>query len=154
MRVLLTGSRDWTKRGPIEALMLGMKGAFFILGDNPNGLDALALKVCREYNLPHIVLVAEWNSHLGCRCLNKERTCKFAGHRRNGDMVAQKPDVAFAFRNNGISRGTDNCVKQCLASGVPTYTIRQEDPHPNPLEKGYKYNSKHDPSFMEDDNVE
>lgn len=123
MKVLITGSRTWTKKGPIEALMRGMPEATFILGDNPAGVDAIALEVARDYKLKHVVKLAHWSLHEGCYCRDKTQSCKFAGHRRNGDMVAAGPQVGFAFRNEGASPGTDNCILQCYFAGVPIYRI-------------------------------
>lgn len=123
MKVLITGSRTWTKRGPIEALMRGMPDATFILGDCPTGVDAIALKVAQDFNLKYIVLRANWSLHEGCYCRDKSQSCKFAGHRRNGAMVAEDPNVGFAFRNEGPSPGTDNCISQCFFAGVPIYRI-------------------------------
>lgn len=142
LRVLLTGSRTWTKPGPIKLLILGLKACYpdvhFILGDAPNGLDAIAKKVCEEEHVSHRIHIADWDI-LGKR----------AGHVRNGEMVKDHPDLAYAFRSNGESRGTDNCVKQCLAAKIPTYTVQQNEPFPDPLAKGYRYNSAQDPTDFE-----
>src|SRR5688572_18559720 len=90
LRILLTGSRTWTKVAPVQAFMLGMKDATFILGDNPNGLDAIALRIAKKYDLKYIVKYAEWEKHQDCYCKDKtELKCKGAGHRRNGDMVTE-----------------------------------------------------------------
>lgn len=138
MRVLLTGSRTWKKRGPVETLMLGMKDATFILGDNPNGLDAIALSVARDNDLTHIVKIAKWDEQ-----------GKSAGHRRNGEMVAEKPNVAFAFKQQAESVGTEDCMRQCVQAGVPVYLMTPVDintpgMYKIPGTKGYRYNSAFD----------
>ena len=140
MRVLLTGSRVWNKRGPIEALILGLKATHpdvhFILGDNPKGLDGIALAVCKQHSIPYTVHEAHWDT-LG----------KGAGPERNGRMVKDGPKVAFAFREEGRSPGTDDCIEQARHAGIPCYIIR---PLPvftgEPVAgiKGYKYNSEVD----------
>lgn len=138
MRVLLTGSRTWKKRGPVEALMLGMKDATFILGDNPNGLDALAKKVAEDHNLSHIVKIAKWDD-IG----------RGAGPKRNSEMVAEKPNVAFAFKQQAESVGTEDCMRKCVQAGVPVYLITPIDINSpgmlkSPGTKGYRYNSAFD----------
>lgn len=138
MRVLLTGSRTWVKHGPVEALMLGMKDSHFILGDNPNGLDAIALSVALKHNLSVEVHTAHWNEQ-----------GKSAGHRRNGKMVEAKPNVAFAFKQQAESIGTEDCMRQCVAAGVPVYLITPVDSNTSGMltvagTKGYRYNSEHD----------
>ncbi len=117
-------------------MILGMKVMYndlhFILGDCPTGLDKIAKDICEEFMIPHTVHVADWS--LG----------KSAGPKRNGLMVADKPDVAFAYREEGRSPGTDNCIEQARHAGIPCYIIR---PLENPTAitvagtKGYKYNS-------------
>ncbi len=142
MRVLLTGSRTWKKRGPVEALMLGMRDATFILGDNPSGLDAIAKKVAEDNKLSHIVKIADWD--------------KFgdgAGPKRNGDMVAEKPNVAFAFKQQAESVGTEDCMRKCVHAGVPVYLMTPIDiDSPGmfkiPGTKGYRYNSAFDNTWV------
>jgi hypothetical protein len=141
MRVLLTGSRDWKKRGPVEMMMLGMKQLYpdvhFILGDCPRGLDAIALAICKDHDLSHFVHVADW-----------QKFGRGAGPERNGRMVKDKPDVAFAYRVQEKSPGTDNCIGQAQRKGIPSYIMRDL---PNLMKdgtvqvagtKGYRYNSE------------
>lgn len=137
MRVLLTGSRTWKKRAPIEAMMLGLSVVYpkvhFILGDAPNGLDKFAREICKDHGLSHVVHEAHWDK-LG----------KSAGHERNGRMVKDRPDVAFAFRMDGVSRGTDDCIEQARQAGIPSYIMRPLpvfNGEPVPGTKGYRYNS-------------
>lgn len=135
MRVLITGSRTWKKRGPIEALIKGMPTATFILGDNPAGVDAIARDVCWNNKIEYLVKEADWDKY-----------GRGAGPKRNGEMVAEKPDVAFAFRDEGNSPGTDDCVRQCFFAGIPVYRMmpiseKTEGVYKFSGTKGAKYNS-------------
>lgn len=119
-------------------MILGMKVMYtdlhFILGDCPTGLDKIARDICEEFMIDHTVHVAYW-----------DKFGKGAGHERNGRMVADKPDVAFAYREEGRSPGTDNCIEQARHSGIPCYTIRPLAPQLGMTVdgiKGYKYNSE------------
>lgn len=137
LKVLLTGSRTWEKRGPIEALMLGLKNAHFILGDCPTGLDAIALSVVIDNKLSAEVHTADWTIGLG------------GGPKRNTEMVAAGPHLAFAFKQQGESSGTEDCMRKCVQKGIPVYLITPVDINtPGMLQvagrKGYRYNSATD----------
>lgn len=119
MKVMITGSRDWNlkQRGPIEAQMKGLMllKVEFCLGDCPTGVDAIAYKVCKDTKyLQYHEHKAKWDEH-----------GKAAGPIRNREMIACKPDVCFAFRTEGVSDGTDDCVYQANVAGIPTYIMRK-----------------------------
>ena len=118
-------------------MILGMKVLYtdlhFILGDCPTGLDKIARDICEEFCISNEVYTADWGIGKG------------AGPERNARMVAAKPDVAFAYREEGRSPGTDNCIEQARHSGIPCYTIRPLAPQIGMTVdgiKGYKYNSE------------
>lgn len=143
MKVILTGSRDWPKRGPVLALMRGLaaEDGFeeFVLGDCPTGLDAIALKICEDLGYAHKKFIAHWDQY-----------GRAAGPRRNGHMIAYARQnlstrvICFAFRTDGISQGTDDCMAQARQAGVPTYLIRALPTYTMtvPGTKGYRYNSE------------
>lgn len=134
MRLVITGSRTWVKPGPIKALILGFKALYpdlhVILGDAPSGVDVIAAQVCKDFGISHYIHKAQWGVHQNCRCLEGMPTCKAAGMRRNAEMVKDDPDVAYAFRADGPSPGTDGCVKLCLSARLPTYTVRENGQFP------------------------
>lgn len=124
MLVLLTGSRDWAKRGPVLALMRGLAAEdsfeLFVFGDCPTGLDAIALQTCKDLGYAYRQFDAEWGTY-----------GKPAGPRRNGEMVAfcRGPgNVCFGFRTHGLSPGTDDCLKQANEVGLPCYVTRSIPP--------------------------
>ena len=116
VKVMITGSRDWKNRGPIEAMIRGFSPVEteFCLGDCPTGVDAIANKVCSDGGYTYHEHVAKWNEH-----------GKPAGPMRNTEMVKCGADVCFAFRTEGISEGTDDCVYQANVAGIPTYIMRK-----------------------------
>lgn len=139
MKVVITGSRNWTKQGPIQVLLAGMQAqgdVEFVLGDAPAGVDAYALQICREKQYSYKLLCADWTTHTpGCRCRDTGPGSRAfcAGHRRNGEMIAYakssgQPVVCYGIRSEGISRGTDDCLKQAGEAGIPCYLIRQIPP--------------------------
>ena len=103
--------------------MLGMENATFILGDCPTGLDAIAKSICEKFDLKYELFVADWSTHASCYCRDKNVSCRNAGPVRNQRMVDSRPTVGFAFRNEGPSAGTDDCIRRCFQAGVPIYRI-------------------------------
>jgi hypothetical protein len=64
-------------------------------------------------------------------------------------MVASKPNVAFAFKQQAESVGTEDCMRQCVQQGIPVYLITPitiDSPGMYTLagKKGYRYNSTTD----------
>lgn len=114
MKVVITGSRNWKHRGPIEALLRGLQDIEIHVGDCPTGVDAIVLDVANTYGLSVLVHVAQWDKYN-----------KAAGPMRNSEMLATKPSVVFAFRSEGASEGTDDCVYQANIAGIPTYIMRK-----------------------------
>lgn len=116
---VISGSRTWpeTKRGPIELMMVGLTKTRsipvrFFVGDCPSGVDKLALEVANKHGLECNIFVADWDRH-----------GKAAGPIRNGEMIARSPDLVYAFRHNGHSPGTDDCIRQAKEAGIPTYVV-------------------------------
>ncbi len=108
MKVLITGSRNWTKRGPIQVLLSGIAGwdegkVEFVFGDAKTGVDMIVLKTCQDLGYAYKKFDADWDKH-----------GKPAGHIRNGEMVRYCMDsgedvVCYGIRAEGLSNGTDNC---------------------------------------------
>jgi hypothetical protein len=120
MKVLITGSRTWpiNQRGPIEALLAGLwastETTSFLVGDCPTGVDAIVRAYCDAMKMEYYVEKAEWKKYGDP-----------AGPIRNGKLVALRPDVCFAFRDETYSPGTDNCIRQSVEAGIPTYIMRK-----------------------------
>lgn len=113
--IMVTGSRDWTDLNVIcnalqEAVEDLGEPVRLIHGDCPTGADAIADKAWR-INLPvnHNPIKpfpADWN-----------KFGKFAGPKRNQEMVDTRPDIVLAFPL-GISPGTRGTIKKAQEAGL------------------------------------
>ncbi len=128
MRVLVTGSRDWTDRNVIAQALLDARdkppaGAtpgrmVLVSGACPTGADRLAEQLADRWDWQVERHPADWASH-----------GKAAGFRRNEHMVALGADVCLAFlgpcssascrepRPHG-SHGTKHCAGKAADAGV------------------------------------
>jgi hypothetical protein len=117
MRILVTGSRDWTDsytvRGALLGVAAGVKDVTLISGGCPDGADAIAELVARRQGWAIETHVADWDG-LGKR----------AGFIRNKAMVESEPDVCIAFVKNQ-SRGASMTVDLAKEAGIPIelYTL-------------------------------
>lgn len=123
MRVLICGSRGWKDPAPINALIAGLdvlaEGAgerlLIIHGDAP-GADRLAGKIARRWGAEVAEEPADWNKY-----------GKAAGPIRNQKMLDDyQPELAYAFRSDGKSNGTDDMVAKARDAKIPTYVITGE----------------------------
>jgi hypothetical protein len=74
------------------------------------GADSIAGHIAHELGLAVEPYPADW-----------DRYGKAAGHIRNRQMLAAKPDRVLAFSKNiSVSRGTSHMVKIAQAAGIPT----------------------------------
>lgn len=122
MRILVTGSRDWSdgpavyqaidqyayEIGPTEQLTI-------VHGDCPTGADRIAKQWALEhdsrgvYEEPHPAL---WDID----------GYPQAGPMRNQRMVDLGADICLAFPLDG-SRGTRDCMRRAKAAGIPVLEI-------------------------------
>ncbi|MCP9207784.1 DUF2493 domain-containing protein [Streptomyces cucumeris] len=101
MKILVTGSRDWTDARTIELEIFRAlyeakaphHEAVLIHGACPTGADALADEYARATGMHIIRRPADW-----------DRWGKSAGAIRNAELVDLAPDICLAFIRNG-SRG-------------------------------------------------
>lgn len=125
MRVLVTGSRNWTDRETIYTVL----GAFAdyvqrradLLQEEPllsivhgcaSGADRIADDWCAEFGWTAERWPADWS-----------RFSRKAGVLRNLDMVNSRPDVCVAFPL-GASPGTRHCMKAAKSAGIPIYNYK------------------------------
>jgi hypothetical protein len=119
MRIIVTGSREWTDKRAIRDAILNtlhrMNTGFgphtLVHGDCPTGADVLADEVWWETfpttPIPPEIHRANWK-------LNG----RAAGPIRNQQMIDQGADVCIAFPL-GDSRGTRDCIRRAEAAGIP-----------------------------------
>lgn len=114
MRVLVTGSRDWTDRQAIEDELDKLYYDFpfrhlTVVHGAARGADTIAAMwaAARGSQVSAEAHPAEW-----------ERYGRAAGHRRNAEMVALGADICLAFPL-GESRGTRGCIEMAKKAGIP-----------------------------------
>lgn len=114
MRILITGSRDWTDAETIaQAIMEHAPSQATIVHGNCRGADLIAAE--EAYWLGHDIEPhpADWNKH-----------GKRAGFVRNAEMVSLGADVCLAFIKND-SKGSTMCAKLAEGAGIRTVYYRE-----------------------------
>lgn len=117
MRVLITGSRDWTNVDAIRQILEAFSAKFIkndekvtlVSGACPTGADALCEQIAEELGWTIERHPADWNTH-----------GKRAGFLRNAEMVKTNPDYCLAFIKNG-SKGATMTANLSQKSGIPTF---------------------------------
>lgn len=118
MRILITGSRDWTDARLIRE-RLGMYAATELLtvvhGGCPTGADDMARHWAEEMTgyVEHEPHPADWEQY-GSK----------AGPIRNREMVRAGADVCLAFIRNR-SKGATGCARLALDAGIELHVWRQ-----------------------------
>lgn len=117
LRILVTGSRNWTDRDTVRRALIQAGQA---AGVHPQGVtvvhgaargaDIIAGGLAGEFGCTVEVHPADW-----------DRYGKAAGHRRNAEMVALGADVCLAFPL-GESRGTRGCILLAEKAGISVIT--------------------------------
>lgn len=113
MRVLVCGSRTWTKRGAIADALCDVEDAQGPLGHvlihgAARGADTLAEQVAMSrFGWGILRYPADWSKYGNA-----------AGYIRNKQMLEEgKPDIVLAFWD-GKSRGTANMIQLAKAAGI------------------------------------
>jgi hypothetical protein len=119
MRILVTGSRDWTDRDTLlDALLL--EYAFSdvkrsidctVVHGGARGADEMAGRAARRWGMVEEKHPADWRPY---GIYNPQ-----AGLIRNTEMVALGADVCLAFIKDGSAGATD-CANKAEAAGIPT----------------------------------
>jgi len=120
MRILITGSRDWTDKDAILAALREhdtrvASNSIVVHGACPTGADQLAEELAQEYRVRTERHPADWKG-LG----------RGAGFIRNAQMVNLGADICLAFIRNG-SRGATHAAALAEGAGIPTYRYTMED---------------------------
>ena len=116
MRLLVTGSRDWKKKGIVKRVLISeasslKKPITLVSGACPSGADKFAEEVAALYGWEVERHPADW-----------DRYGKRAGPVRNREMVDLGADVCVAFILNG-SRGAASTADLAEKAGIITLRI-------------------------------
>lgn len=122
MRVLITGSRDWSHREVIDQELrkawssnVGTGLPTLVSGACPTGADAIAEQFWRSHGLPVERHPAEWDKY-----------DKWAGPKRNIEMVEAGADLCLAFIKNN-SKGASHTTRLAREAGIKTIVWRYEE---------------------------
>lgn len=116
MRILVTGSRDWTDGDAIEgAMWLAWSEAGHPPRDQctlvhgcARGADSIAAEIARKVGMRVEEHPAAWDTR-----------GRAAGMIRNSEMVNAGADICLAFIRNQ-SRGATQCADLAEKAGIPT----------------------------------
>lgn len=112
IRVMVTGSRDWTERGIIRSALTqvsrnpGVESVTVVHGA-ARGADSIAADAAQTLGYAVEAHPADWETY-----------GKAAGVIRNTEMLNSGIDFVLAFQKGG-SRGTAHAVKAARLRGIP-----------------------------------
>lgn len=118
MRLLITGSRDWTDKDTIESAMLAAtwhidnRHAITVVHGNARGADTLAAQVAAKHGFAIEAHPADWDQH-----------GRGAGAIRNLEMARAGAHICLAFPL-GESRGTHMMIGMAREAGIPVFIFR------------------------------
>ena len=118
MRILITGSRNWTDREAIRNAIAEQSEPAWdvtVVHGSARGADEHANWVALELGLNPEAHPAQWAQH-----------GKKAGPLRNQQMVDAGADICLAFPL-GKSVGTWDCVRRAKAAGIPVKVYGQQE---------------------------
>lgn len=119
MRILITGSRDWSDGGTInQAILEHTKGlhpdTVTVVHGDARGADELAGYAASTYGF-----------HVETHPADRSAHGKAAGPIRNQKMVDLGADICLAFPK-GISAGTFDCAQRAQGAGIPVKHYREQ----------------------------
>lgn len=119
MKILITGSRNWTDESAlIRALCIYTQtpeNDITVVHGGAKGADLCAHKAAKALGLNVRVYPAQWSEH-----------GRKAGPLRNQQMVDAGADICLAFPL-GKSIGTWDCVRRAKAAGIPVKVHEQRE---------------------------
>jgi YspA, cpYpsA-related SLOG family len=112
LRILITGSRDWTNTDQVYDAIWMAAGPWVaanvtVVHGGARGADTIAGEVAKRLGFNVEVHSSDW-----------ERYGKRAGLVRNSEMVAAGADICLAFPL-GESRGTRHCMREAEKASIP-----------------------------------
>ena len=119
MKVLVCGDRNWVDGDIILSWLCKLQDQGFdiLIEGEARGADTLARIEAEKLGMNIICCPADWNKY-----------GKAAGMIRNGEMLAQHPDLVLAFHDDiDNSKGTKDMVKRSKAKGIETIVVSHRD---------------------------
>lgn len=118
MRILICGSRNWTDKARIRAIIQLLVQTYtnvIIIAGECIGVDLMTKSIALEMNLTYHGYPANWNAH-----------GKAAGPIRNRQMLEEgKPDMIVAFSDDiANSKGTKNMLS--ISKKHPRYLVTSQ----------------------------
>lgn len=120
MKILVCGSRGWTDRKTIRAVLMDYIRDWPLDADEPvvmhgaaRGADEIAGEEALDLGFWVEEYPADWESEP-----------RRAGILRNLTMLNQEPDVVLAFQING-SRGTQHTIDEARRRGIPVMVFEE-----------------------------
>lgn len=127
LRILITGSREWTDP---DAILQALDRAATEAGIPPDrvtvvhgtarGADSLADSAARQLGMRTERHPADWRLY-----------GKSSGHRRNAEMIRLGADICLAWPL-GESRGTRGAMRLAGEAGIPVRNLGDPDPSEQP----------------------
>lgn len=110
--VLVCGGRDYTDRATVRARLTQLPEDSIVIQGGAPGADRLAYEVAeKSWHLHTATVKAKWVKY-----------GKRSGPLRNAAMLKLKPTLVIAFPGG---RGTENCIAQAEAKGIPVERVGQ-----------------------------
>jgi hypothetical protein len=112
LRVLVTGSRDWSQHVLLKQRLAELPRGSSIIHGGARGADQSAGQAARALGIPETAYPADWRGK-----------GKAAGIIRNLAMLDTKPDLVLAFWD-GQSTGTKHTIDEARRRGIPVEVIQ------------------------------
>jgi YspA, cpYpsA-related SLOG family len=107
MKVVICGSRNWIEEQPIRDIIVALSVGSTVIHGGASGADSITEKVAKESNIETEIFNADWDVY-----------GKFAGPKRNIEMLEQNLDHVYAFPLDE-SRGTWHTIREAEKRGIP-----------------------------------
>lgn len=124
--IVTTGSREFDDPTgafeKIEGVLQQLTPGTVVVQGGAAGADRMVKLACRLHVIECRTVAARWHDHIDCRCRDTSfgSTCRYAGARRNRQMLDLRPERVVGFWN-GRSRGTADCLDEARRRGLTVH---------------------------------